>query len=355
MTTTFQEQLLEIQSQISELEGGEEETTKASAIEPLLNFCGWKTSHAKEVARQYRVAKDKNDKVDYALKKVDYALKLDGDRRVFIEAKKWSAKLEGHEEQLRDYCNAATAEEKPELAVLTNGRQWRLYLPPVKDHPELRRFLEFDITTDKPDEVEQNLKEFLAHDRIKSMKKPPRAAYERWRQIIEDEEVKAKLSNAWNKLAKSQKEQAEVLSLVVKYLEIQAEEEHLKNFLKSSGPLFNAVTVTPEPTHPKPISFTFRADGKEETFPVEHWYDIHFSLCEIMYDLHPDTFSRKVIAISDAWFSEVDDGLKEYLLIEGSGIYVKKSGANAKTIKPLCYKIVARFGHSRDSLTIQET
>ena len=127
MTTAFQDELLEIQSQISELEGGEEETTKASAIEPLLNFFGWKTSRATEVARQYRITNDKNDKVDYALQ-------IGGEPRVFIEAKKWNAKLEGHEEQLRDYCNAA-GKGIPKLAFLTNGRQWRLYLPPVKDHP----------------------------------------------------------------------------------------------------------------------------------------------------------------------------------------------------------------------------
>lgn len=347
MTTDFQDELLDIQSQISELEGGEEETTKASAIEPLLNFFGWKTSRATEVVRQYRITNDKNDKVDYALQ-------IGGEPRVFIEAKKWNAKLEGHEEQLRDYCNAA-GKGIPKLAFLTNGRQWRLYLPPVKDHPELRRFLEFDITTDKPDEVEQNFREFLAHDRIKSIKKPPPAAYERWRKIIEDEEVIAKLSNAWNKLAKSQKEQAEVLSFVGKYHEIQAEEEHLKNFLKSSGPLFNPVTVTPKKTYSKPISFTFRAKGKEETVLVEHWSDVHFSLCKLMYERHPDTFSRKVLAISDAWFSETKDNREWHSPLKGVGISIKKTGANSKAIKTLCSKIVARFDYPQDALTIQET
>ena len=350
MTTPFQDELLEIQSQIPELERGDEETTKASAIEPLLNFFGWKTSRATEVVRQYKVACDKNDKIDYALQ-------IDGERRVFIEAKKWVANLDNHVDQLLDYCNAAE-KDKPLLAALTNGRQWRLYLPPVKNHPELRRFLTFDITTDKPDkvdEMERNFREFLARDTIKSMKKPPLKAYELWRQIIKDEKVMDSLSNAWNKIAKSQKEQAEVLSFVAKYHKVETEEEHLKNFLKSSGPLFNPVTVTPKQTHSKPTSFTFNANGKEETVFVKHWSDVHFRLCEIIYERKSDTFIPTILGISESWFSETNDNREGHSPLKGVGISVKKTGANAKAIKTLCSKVVARFDYSQDALTIQET
>ena len=347
MTTDFQTALSKIISQQLDLANRTERAVELGVILPLLKRVGWDTEDLTQIYPQETPGNGRDA--------VDFALKIGGKNRVFIEAKKWGTNLDNHVAQLCCYCNAAGKEGKPLLAALTNGSEWRLYLPPVKDHPELRRFLEFDITTDKPDEVEQNFEEFLARDRIKSIKKPPPAAYQRWRKIIEDEEVIAKLSNAWNKLAKNQKEQAEVLSSVAKYHEIQAEEEHLKNFIKLSGPLINPVTVTPKRRpHSKPISFTFCADGGEETVPVEHWSDVHFSLCEIMYNLHPDTFSRKVLAISDAWFSETNDNREGHSPLKGVGISVKKTGANAKAIKTLCSKIVARFDYPKDTLTFQE-
>ena len=99
MTTAFQDELLEIQSQISELEGSVEDQTKATAIEPLLNFFGWKTSRATEVKREEHLPQ---------VGAVDYALKIYGENRVFIEAKKWSLDLSHeHEDQLLKYCNAS--------------------------------------------------------------------------------------------------------------------------------------------------------------------------------------------------------------------------------------------------------
>ena len=348
MTTDFQTALSKIISQQLDLANRTERAVELGVILPLLKRVGWDTEDLTQIYPQETPGNGRDA--------VDFALKIGGKNRVFIEAKKWGTNLDNHVAQLCFYCNAAGKEGKPLLAALTNGSEWRLYLPPVKDHPELRRFLEFDITTDKPDEVEQNFEEFLARDRIKSIKKPPPAAYQRWRKIIEDEEVIAKLSNAWNKLAKSQKEQAEVLSSVAKYHGIQAEEEHLKNFLKSSCPLFNPVTVTPKRRPPqKPISFIFSANGVEEKVCINNWASLKLKLCGLMYERHPDTFSDQVLAVSKNWFSASSDNGNEYSPVGDSGISVYMKGASAQHTKDLCSNIVAKFGYHKDALTIHHT
>lgn len=349
MTTDFQTALSKIKSQQLHLANLNERAVELGVILPLLKRVGWDTEDLTQIYPQETPGNGRDA--------VDYALKIGGKSRVFLEAKRWNNELtKEYEDQLRGYCNAAGKEDKPLLAALTNGSEWRLYLPPVKDHPELRRFLEFDITTDKPDEVEQNFREFLARDRIKSIKKPPHAAYQRWRKIIEDEEVTAKLSNVWNKLAKSQKELAEVISFIAKHHGIQVEEEHLKNFIKLSGPLFNPVTVTPKRRPPqKPTSFIFSANGVEEKVSINNWASLKLKLCELMYERHSDTFSDQVLAVSKNWFSEFTDNGNEYSPIGDSGISVYMKGASAQHTKDLCSNIVAKFGYHKDALTIHHT
>ena len=55
--------------------GGNEANTKALLIEPLLAALGWDTGDLDQVEREYRV---------YDGTSLDYALKIDGDPRLFL-------------------------------------------------------------------------------------------------------------------------------------------------------------------------------------------------------------------------------------------------------------------------------
>lgn len=58
--------------------GGNEANTKALLIEPMLEALGWDTADLSQVEREYRV---------FDSTSLDYALKVDGKARLFVEAK----------------------------------------------------------------------------------------------------------------------------------------------------------------------------------------------------------------------------------------------------------------------------
>ena len=71
------ERLLTVAEKL-EATGGNEANTKALLIEPLLAALDWDTADLDQVEREYKV-------LDGTA--VDYALKIEGDARLFVEAK----------------------------------------------------------------------------------------------------------------------------------------------------------------------------------------------------------------------------------------------------------------------------
>ena len=120
MTNTFYDTLASIKGKSSDFGTLDERAVEIGVVLPLLRQVGWDTDNVSEIYPQYGLADGS---------KVDYDLQIDGESRVLIEVKRWAHELnDGHEEQLADYCRLA----KPKLAVLTSGRNWRLYLPPTR-------------------------------------------------------------------------------------------------------------------------------------------------------------------------------------------------------------------------------
>ena len=355
MTTKFHEALDQIKDRIPQLERRDERAVEVFVILPLLKRLGWNTEDPDQIYPQMEMSEDKRNTVDYALQ-------IDGKSKVFIEAKQWNTTLDkGHEAQLLGYYNAAR--EKPELTVLTSGRQWRLYLRPVKrrrrgQEPALRLFRVFDIVKDEPAEVENDFKRFLSRKRMVSIDSIVTAAAKRHKEIERVETVRSALRNALDEMANNRDTLRAILSgIVVKTNpEIHPSGDLVNQFIKSrvSEIIIVAPRKTKRPSQ-KPTSFTFRANGKETTISVEHWYDIHISLCKIMYTNHPKNFSDAVLKISDAWFSKSPGDDRDYLPIKGSGVWVKKTGANAQNMKNLCAKIVTNFGYDEAALSIQES
>ena len=119
---------------------------------PLLRLLGWNPDDPEEVFPQFPV----NGRW------VDYCLRVNGDSRVFVEAKKADENLENHQEQLLDYgfkCGV-------EIAALTNGTSWWLYLPLHKGSWEKRKFLVVDIDDQKIETAAAHLRQFLSKEAI---------------------------------------------------------------------------------------------------------------------------------------------------------------------------------------------
>lgn len=137
-----------------------------------------------------------------------YALRIGEATPIFVEAKAGGADLKYFEKQLEDYCRAA--KPKPVLAVLTNGSHWWLYLPPslppvigIKE-AEIKRFLEINVTTDGPVEIEENFRKFLARENVSGgrfISQTRNAAYQLFKEKQKVTAVTKGLADAWNKFA----------------------------------------------------------------------------------------------------------------------------------------------------------
>ena len=108
-----------------------------SIILRILNLLDWDIF--REIIPEYGVEN----------RSVDYALQINGDNEVFIEAKNPQENLENHQEQLLDYC----FREGVELAILTNGIEWWFYLPLKKGTWNDRKFYTINILEQEIEDI----------------------------------------------------------------------------------------------------------------------------------------------------------------------------------------------------------
>lgn len=114
-----------------------EEATKTSLIMPLFQILGYDVFNPTEFIPEFTA--------DVGVKKgekVDYAIVLNGEPTILIEAKSVSEKLEKHDSQLFRYFTTT----KAKFAILTNGITYRFYTD--LDEPnkmDKTPFLEVDL------------------------------------------------------------------------------------------------------------------------------------------------------------------------------------------------------------------
>ena len=125
MIPTFQTTLADILNDKHHYQASDEKNTELGVVLPLLSRVGWNTERMREINPQRGLSDGK----------ADFDFQIDGESRILIEVKSWGHNLDDKdEEQLARYCRSA----KPQLAVLTSGRDWRLYLPPPTTRARIR-------------------------------------------------------------------------------------------------------------------------------------------------------------------------------------------------------------------------
>jgi predicted type IV restriction endonuclease len=110
------EKVLANAAKLKASKAGNEANTKVLCIEPLLASLGWDPGDLDVVEREYRV---------YDGTSLDYALKIDEEPRLFVEAKGVGKNLDDKQfiAQAVNYAN----NEGKQWCVLTNGLVWRVY------------------------------------------------------------------------------------------------------------------------------------------------------------------------------------------------------------------------------------
>ena len=347
MTQTFETTIARIISQSSILDSLDERAVEIGVILPLLRQVGWNTDDVSEIYPQRKLP-DGN--------RVDYDLQIDGESRILIEVKAWGHNLDHrNEDQLEGYCRSA----KPKLAVLTSGRNWRLYLPPSQRVGlKRKRFLDIDITT-KPKEAEGTFRKFLARERMVDYRPTVAAAKKLLQEIQGREKLKETLTEAWNELANDKDELAEVLIKLVERKGIQPSLDIVKHVLNE--PIYRSI-VNQVPTttnlHKPPASFALPSSstGKnKKTHQLKKhngWYNLLAEICELMQSRHPENFWPNISSMTD-WFAEMKDP-KFSIPVGDVGIYAKRRGTS-RQIREACYEIVTKFGYPEDSLVINDS
>ena len=116
-----------------------EEATKMALIVPFFKILGYDVYNPEEVVPEYTAAVPGVKKDE----KVDYAIIIDEQPVILIEAKRYGENLENHSAQLFKYFNATAAK----FGILTDGVIYRFYTDLNKDNiMDQTPFLEFDLS-----------------------------------------------------------------------------------------------------------------------------------------------------------------------------------------------------------------
>lgn len=164
-----------------------EDQTKMAIVQPILRRLGWDTENVDEVCPEFSVEN----------RRVDYALCLNGQSTVFIEAKKPSEDLESqnHQEQLLDY----SFRQGVDLAVLTNGITWSLYLPRAGGDWRSRKFTTIDLIEQETSSVASKFVDLLSKKNIESGKALHNAEAIH-KSKLKEKAIQDALPESWNRI-----------------------------------------------------------------------------------------------------------------------------------------------------------
>lgn len=337
-----------------------EEATKQGIILPILGRLEWDRDNIREVMPEYRVEKGR----------VDYCLRVGHRSAVFLEAKRTDKDLDRHQEQLLDYA----FREGVELAVLTNGIVWWLYLPLLKGSWEQRKFLTIDISQQEPPLAAEQFAGFLARSAVESGEAVQKAeALHKSRE--KNRLTKTTLPKAWRQLCEEPDELlADLLAEKVESLcGHQPTPDQVAGFLEAAVPTLSPPgEKKPRPRRGKgPIRDTkpggqVRPRGEYAhkrpravtvlgaQFPATTWKEVLVGVCREVAVRHPEEFERvlEFRGRKRVYFSRDFRGMRSPLEIPGTRVFVE-THLSASSIVKRCHQVLKLFGHGQESLNVQ--
>ena len=353
------------------LEKFDEASTKQAVVLRLLSFLGWDIFNVDEVYPDFAVNSHSTS----------YALRDRNANKVFIEAKRVNEKLDNFQKPLLSFA----AQEKVDIAVLTNGIIWWFYLTKSAGSSQDKWFYSADVLKQNEDAIVMNFIDLLGKNKVANGQ-----ALKAARTLSENKNQKMAadvIPEAWNKLISQPnmilvellRESTEKicgckveLKLVERFLE-----KNLDTWLVTNRPVppvapppkvieipipekkkvarypFNVRKKSPPKTESytdKEIkSFTF--NGK--TNPVRYWEDLLTNLCDYFAAIHSKDF-EKVLWISGedkTYFSRYSDQLRIPEKIKGMDIYVETKLSPDEIVKT-SRSLLSEFGYDVGDLTI---
>lgn len=197
-----------------------EADVRQGIVLPILACLGWDRDNVEEVVPEFNCGEGK----------VDYCLFCNNKETVLIEVKRAGEELRKHQQQLLEYAFKLGIN----LAVLTNGFEWWLYLPLEEGRWEERRFLDINIREQSFEIISEQFQRFLSKKEVKdgsAVNKARELKNKNKIQIL----IEATIPEAWNTLLKEQDELlldllAEKVREICSY---HPDEKQIKDFVAS--------------------------------------------------------------------------------------------------------------------------
>ncbi len=373
-----------------------ERAVEHKVIIPLLIALGWDMRGA-EARYQYEIGGTRSREqgvVDIALLGARGALCL-------IEAENTDEKLDKHVNQLLEYAFY----EGVVLCVLTNGREWWLYLPREVGKPETRRFAQLNLETDTLDALEEQMLLFLNKKNLESGK-AEKAGKERlldkrerdiWKQMLEQSDkdlvetialrieqetgIRPSQSRVAALLSETRFEIAipsSVSNLIKKEDLKEKSKQSLSGTSKSSRPSAKQL-VAIDPKKPETLSLAeaSRRKPKRKKAPsvkvygvrlwgkfkeTGRWADAYVLLANELYTRHPDKFFETVSSLKGTkypWFAYTEeacstpDSQAKFLEDSNPRIYVYAHGS-AVAFMSRAKRLLKTFGYPSEDTNIWE-
>ncbi|MBC7113540.1 MAG: restriction endonuclease subunit R [Candidatus Methanomethyliales bacterium] len=332
-----------------QLNGYDEAKIKQTVVLRILDILGWDHYNPDEVVPEYSVRG----------KRVDYALKIGNENKVFIEVKKPNELLEDHQEQLLEYAFA----EGVGLALLTNGIDWWFYLPLTEGSWEQRRFYSINLRDQEVEEIVSKFVDLLSKEKIQSGE-----AINNAKKILEsknrDKKIKEAIPQAWQRLITEVDE--ELVELLSKKVEnicgFRPGIDLIENFLKSLPQISLGPKLPKEPkpgaTSPPSASYSYLKirgfDLRGRHFKVDSWREMLLKLSEIMAYEHSKDF-EKVLTLKGKkrpYFSRNKNELRAPKKVGNSEIYLEVNLSADSTVK-IAKQVVTLFGYKEDDLKFE--
>ena len=310
-----------------------EQATREMAVNPVIGTLGWDTFDPGEVVREYSV---RGGRVDYCLRRHSRNL-------VMLEVKRAGTELGDHQEQLLRYA----FDEGVELAVLTDGLVWWLFLPMAGGSWEQRCFCRVAFREQGPAVAAAAIHRFLSRDGVVGGSAMDQAKRE-FESQERDRRVRAALQDAWVRmLADSKGLLRDLLAESVEEISgYRPSPESVHDFLQ--GVLGNDAVVQPisdgsestltggngnghsppEQTEDRrrrsvpPVAFWL--DGKRHD--VASWRRLLVRVCELVAEEAGTSFGDRALQLRGRkrpYFSSSTGELREPLAVAGTKLYVE--------------------------------
>jgi len=334
-----------------------EEATKQGVILPILFHLGWDRDNVHEVVPEYRVENGR----------VDYCLRLGEKNAAFVEAKRPDQDLERHQEQLLGYA----FREGVELAVLTNGVVWWLYLPLLEGSWGQRKFFTIDLSQQDPLEAAASFRSFLGKPSIAD-ESAVRHAKELHASRAKEQRTQKTLPKAWWQLLEEPDEiLADLLSERVESMcGHRPTPDQVAEFLGQSTDRWvepNPV-ATPERPRVPPVVVSRRTTGyggykgktpQSFTLLGHHqqattFKEVLLGVCTEMARRHGPGFERVTTlrGRKRAWFSRHPHGMTNPVQVPETNIIYVEANLSADNIVKRCGDVLKFFGHDPRDLQV---